>query len=61
MTACAFSHSQFADYDVKRVNDAEAGCDALKAALELHFRRWEIENGFRPGSGILLVPAGWQG
>ena len=46
--------------EIGRRNDAEAGCEALKERLDAYFRRWEIDNGFRPSAGVLLVPGGWQ-
>lgn len=33
---------------------------ALRDRILEFFRRWERENGFKRGAGVLLVPAGWR-
>lgn len=32
----------------------------LRDRLLASFAKWERENGFKKGAGILLVPAGWR-
>lgn len=39
---------------------ARIGSDKLKRALGTYFRNWEVQNGFREGAGVILVPAGFQ-
>ena len=43
-----------------RRNSNRIACDELKERLDDYFSRWEKLNGFRPGAGAILVPAGWQ-
>lgn len=40
--------------------DLASRCNELRDRLNKYFVRWERANGFRPGSGVLLVPAGWR-
>ena len=37
----------------------EIACSELKDALLGYYRKWERENGFKRGAGIILVPAGY--
>lgn len=34
--------------------------EALRKSLLAYFAKWERQHGFKPGAGILLLPAGWS-
>ena len=39
---------------------AQKASATLLERLNNYFAKWEAENGFKAGAGMLLLPAGWQ-